>query len=183
MKKLASALAAMSLLALTVPVTPAAAASEGIEAQMAATDAAMNAHLDMMDAFGTDIVAPGKYLWRDVPASAGSERVIVSLSDQLAYLYRGNQLMAVASVSSGRPGHDTPTGMFEIMNKERLHHSKKYENAPMPFAQFFTDYGVALHAGHNPGEPASHGCIRLPAAFAKKLFTVTGVGTPVLVGA
>jgi lipoprotein-anchoring transpeptidase ErfK/SrfK len=183
MKQLATALAAISLLALTTPTTPAAAASESIEAQMAATDAAMSAQMDMMDTFGTDTVAPGKYLWRDIPASAGPERVIVSLSDQLAYLYRGNQLMAVASVSSGRPGHDTPTGQFEILNKETMHRSNKYENAPMPFAQFFTDYGVALHAGYNPGEPASHGCIRLPKAFAKKLFTVTNVGTPVLVGA
>jgi lipoprotein-anchoring transpeptidase ErfK/SrfK len=183
MKRLATALAAASLLAVSTPITPASAASEGIEAQMAATDAAMNAHLDMLDAFGTDTVAPGKYLWRDIPASAGRERVVVSLSDQLAYLYRGNELMAVASISSGRPGHDTPTGQFEILNKETMHRSNKYENAPMPFAQFFTDYGVALHAGYNPGEPASHGCIRLPSGFAKKLFTVTDVGTPVLVGA
>lgn len=183
MKKLATALAAMSLLALTTPLTPAMAASESIDAQMAATDAAMNAHLDMMDAFGTDSVEPGKYLWRDVPDSAGAERVIISLSDQLAYLYRGDTLMAVASVSSGRPGYDTPTGQFEILNKERMHHSKKYENAAMPFSQFFTSYGAALHAGGNPGEPSSHGCVHLPPAFARKLFNITDVGTPVLIGA
>jgi lipoprotein-anchoring transpeptidase ErfK/SrfK len=53
----------------------------------------------------------------------------------------------------------------------------------MPFMQRIDNYGVALHAGHLPGYPASHGCIRLPAQFAAKLFTVTEVGTPVLVGA
>lgn len=183
MKQLATALAAISLLALVTPTTPAAAASESIEAQMAATDAAMNAHMDMMDAFGTDVVKPGKYLWRDVPEGAGQERVIISLSDQLAYLYRGNQLVAVASISSGRPGYDTPTGQFEILNKERMHRSKKYENAAMPFSQFFTSYGAALHAGGNPGGPSSHGCVHLPPDFAKKLFTITDVGTPVLIGA
>ena len=60
---------------------------------------------------------------------------------------------------------------------------RRIHNAPMPFAQFVTDYGVALHAGHNPGHPASHGCVRLPNAFAKKLFAVTDLGTPVLIGA
>ena len=91
--------------------------------------------------------------------------------------------MAVASISSGRPGYDTPTGQFEILNKERMHRSKKYENAAMPFSQFFTSYGAALHAGGNPGGPSSHGCVHLPPDFAKKLFTITDVGTPVLIGA
>jgi lipoprotein-anchoring transpeptidase ErfK/SrfK len=137
----------------------------------------------MVATFGTDSLKPGKYLWRDVPASAGDERVVISLGDQLAYLYRGDELMAVASVSSGKPGRDTPAGVFQILSKTTMHRSKKYNDAPMPFAQFFTDYGVALHAGANPGHPASHGCVRLPSAFAKKLFSVTDVGTPVLVGA
>jgi lipoprotein-anchoring transpeptidase ErfK/SrfK len=91
--------------------------------------------------------------------------------------------MAVASVSSGSDGRESPAGVFQILNKTPMHRSKKYDNAPMPFAQFFTDYGIALHAGANPGYPASHGCIRLPSAFAKKLYTVTEVGTPILIGA
>jgi lipoprotein-anchoring transpeptidase ErfK/SrfK len=64
-----------------------------------------------------------------------------------------------------------------------MYRSKKYDNAPMPFMQRIDDYGIAMHAGYNPGEPASHGCIRLPAKFASKLYQVTGVGTPVLIGA
>ena len=90
--------------------------------------------------------------------------------------------MAVATISSGEPGRDTPTGIFSVLNKKTMHRSKKYENAPMPFAQFIDQYGVALHAGFNPGRPASHGCVRLPAAFAKKLFAVTDLGTPVYIG-
>jgi len=64
-----------------------------------------------------------------------------------------------------------------------MHRSIKYENAPMPFMQQIDQYGVALHAGHNPGYPASHGCIRLPADFAKKLYGVTDLGATVMIGA
>lgn len=183
MNKLASVLAVAGAFAFAIPATSASAASEDYIARVTATGAATNAHDDMIQAFDTDTVKPGHFLWHDVPASVGPERVVISLGDQLAYLYRGNTMMAVASISTGRPGHDTPSGVFEILNKETMHHSKKYDNAPMPFTQMITSYGVALHAGHNPGEAASHGCIRMPLAFAKKLFTVTDVGTPVLIGA
>jgi lipoprotein-anchoring transpeptidase ErfK/SrfK len=86
-------------------------------------------------------------------------------------------------VSTGAEETPTPTGIFAVLNKKTMHRSRKYDNAPMPYAQFIDQYGVALHAGHNPGRPASHGCVRLPAAFAKKLFTTTQVGTPVYIGA
>ena len=117
------------------------------------------------------------------PESAGNERVVVSLSDQQAYLYRGNELMAVAAVSSGTSKNPTPTGIFQVLEKKTMHHSRKYDNAPMPFMQRIDRFGVALHAGHNPGRPASHGCVRLPKQFAQKLFRATSVGTPVMIGA
>ena len=184
MKQLAYALALTGMCAFgTVMSSTPASALETYEAQMTASDAASQARMDMLDAFGPKALKPGQYLWRDVPQSAGEERVVVSLSDQMAYLYRGNTLMAVATVSSGQPGRDTPTGIFSVLGKKTLHRSKKYDNAPMPFAQFIDEYGVALHAGFNPGRPASHGCVRLPSAFAKKLFSVTDVGTPVYIGA
>lgn len=184
MKKLALALALTGscVLATSLSSTP-AYALETYEAKMEATDAASQARIDMLDVFGPKELKPGRYLWRDVPASAGPERVVVSLSDQLAYLYRGDSLMAVATISSGQPGRDTPTGVFSVLNKKVMHRSKKYDDAPMPFAQFIDQYGVAMHAGYNPGRPASHGCIRLPSAFAKKLYSTTDVGTPVLIGA
>ncbi|MEO6198639.1 MAG: L,D-transpeptidase family protein [Sphingomicrobium sp.] len=180
MKKLALALALAGSCALALPTS--AGALETYEAQAAASNAAAQARMDMFNAFGTDQLKPGKYLWRDVAAD-GSERVVVSLGDQMAYLYRGNTLVAVSTVSSGKPGHDTPLGIFSVLDKKELHHSKKYNNAPMPFMQRIDDYGIALHAGMIPGRPASHGCVRLPMDFAKKLFSATDVGTPIYIGA
>lgn len=184
MNRLATAFAVTGLCvsAILTSATP-AAALETYQAQMLASDAASQARFDMLEAFGPRPLKPGQYLWRNVPEGAGGERIVVSLSDQLAYLYRGNTLMAVSTISSGQPGRDTPSGVFSIQAKKPMHRSRKYDNAPMPFAQFITDYGVALHAGYNPGRPASHGCVRLPSAFAKKLYTVTTVGTPVFIGA
>ena len=182
MRKLALALAATAVCALSVPMAPATAAVETIEAKMTAASAAAIARQDMFEAFGKDSLKAGQYLWRDI-AAKGQPRVVISLSDQLAYLYRGETLVAVASISSGKAPKVTPTGIFTVLNKKTMHHSRKYDNAPMPFAQFIDQYGVALHAGHNPGEPASRGCVRLPHKFAAKLYQVTSVGTPVLIGA
>jgi hypothetical protein len=184
MKQLALALALTGscVLATTATVTP-AAALETYEAQMEASDAASQARIDMLEVFGPKIVKPGHYVWRDVPESAGPERVVISLSDQMAYLYRGDSLMAAAAISTGRDDKPTPNGIFSVFKKETMHHSKKYDDAPIPFAQFFDPAGIAMHAGFNPGHPASHGCVRLPSAFAKKLYSVTDIGTPVYIGA
>lgn len=184
MKKLAIALAMTGSCALgaSVAATP-AFALETYEAKAEAADDAMQAQIDMVDAFGPKVLKPGQYLWRDVPESAGPERVVVSLSDQHAYLYRGDTLMAVAAISTGKDSKPTPTGIFSVLDKRPFYRSKKYDNAPMPWMQRIDQYGIALHAGFNPGEPASHGCIRLPSAFAKKLYSVTDVGTPVIIGA
>jgi len=166
---------------------PAIALIETPEAKAAAADAAAEAHADMVATFGVDRLDPGQYLWDDEAEAyareyGGEPRVIVSLSNQTAYLYRGERLAAVTSISSGKPGNDTPTGYFPILEKKPMHRSVKYDNAPMPHMQRIDTYGIALHAGMNPGHPASHGCIRLPAKFAAKLFDVTRVGTPVLIG-
>ena len=182
MNRLASALAVVGAFALGVPTAP-AQATQSYEARVTASAASRAAIADMVETFGTDRLKPGKYRWREVPASAGLERVVISLENQLAFLYKGSALVAVASISTGKEGKESPAGVFEVMFKKEMHRSRKYDNAPMPFAQFITDYGVALHAGHNPGHPASRGCIRLPSAFAKKLFALTDVGTPVLIGA
>ena len=183
MKRLSLVLALAGTCVLGSVATTPAFALETYEAKMEASDAASQARNDMLDAFGPKELKPGQYAWRDVPASAGSERVIVSLSDQMVYLYRGDTLMAASTVSSGQPGRDTPTGIFSVLDKRPMYRSKKYDNAPMPWMQRIDQYGIALHAGYNPGVPASHGCVRLPAAFAKKLYSVTGVGTPVYIGA
>jgi hypothetical protein len=184
MKQLALALALTGscVFATTIASTP-ASALETYEAQMEASDAASQARIDMIEAFGPKELKPGQYVWRDVPDDAGPERVVMSLSDQMAYLYRGDTLVAASTISSGRDDKPTPTGVFSVLNKTPMHRSNKYDNAPMPFAQFFESHGIAMHAGYNPGHPASHGCVRLPSAFAKKLYSVTEVGTPVFIGA
>lgn len=182
MRKLARLLAAVGVFALAIPASP-VQAGQSYEARVAASAASRSAHDDMMATFGTDSVEPGHYLWRDKPDATGDERVVISLGDQLAYLYKGDSLIAVAAISTGREGHESPAGVFQVLGKTPMYHSKKYDNAPMPWAEMITDYGVALHAGPNPGYPASHGCIRLPMGFAKKLYSITDVGTPVLIGA
>ena len=103
-------------------------------------------------------------------------QITVSIPDQKAYVYRGGTLIAVSTVSTGRPGHETPVGEFEILQKNVDHRSNLYNDAPMPFMQRLTWDGIALHAGHNPGSPASHGCIRLPKAFARDLYALTDLG-------
>jgi hypothetical protein len=181
MKKLALALAAAGAIALS-PAAPALASLETPEARAEAADAAMMARLHMEEVFGPKQPKPGQYVWRK-GSFEGEPRVVVSLSEQLAYLYRGEALVAVAAISTGADEHPTPKGIFTILAKEPMHRSLKYENAPMPFMQQFDKYGTALHAGHNPGYPASHGCIRLPSEFAKRLYSVTDVGATVMIGA
>lgn len=182
MNKLANVLAAVGLCALTIPATAGHAAIETYEAKSTAASAAAIAKADMLEAFGPKTLKPGQYLWRDVPGD-GASRVVVSLSDQLAFLYKGDALVAVSTISSGTEKHPTPTGIFNVREKKPMHHSRKYDNAPMPFTQFIDQFGIALHAGHIPGRPASHGCVRLPSKFAAKLFNETRVGTTVLIGA
>jgi hypothetical protein len=184
MKRMAMVLALAGSCALAVTTIPAPAfALETWEAKLQASDVASHAAFDMFQAFGFKRLKAGQYLWRDVPESAGPGRVVISLTDQLAYLYRGNTLVAVATISTGKDEKPTPTGIFAVLDKTPFYRSAKYDNAPMPWMQRIDGYGVALHGGFNPGFPASHGCIRLPGEFAKKLYSVTQVGTPVYIGA
>jgi hypothetical protein len=126
-----------------------------------------------------EALAPGHYVWHPEKAPDGPVEIVVSLPLQLAYVYRGGTLIGVSTVSTGKPGHETPTGSFEILQKKRDHRSNLYDDAPMPFMQRLTWDGIALHAGAIPGEPASHGCVRLPRTFAQKLFGVTQLGASV----
>src|SRR5688572_20521048 len=122
---------------------------------------------------------PGEFVWQPERAQEGAVEVVVSIPLQRAYVYRGGTLIGVTTVSTGRRGHETPTGTFNILQKRREHYSNLYNNAPMPFMQRLTWGGVALHAGQIPGRPASHGCVRLPLDFARQLFSVTQVGASV----
>ena len=124
---------------------------------------------------------PGEFLWNPEVAPSGPVVVVVSLPEQRAHVYRNGLRIGVSTISSGKPGHETPTGTFPILQKRVEHYSNLYDNAPMPYMQRLTWDGVALHAGRIPGHPASHGCIRLPREFAELLYDVTRHGTTVVV--
>jgi hypothetical protein len=123
----------------------------------------------------------GEYVWAPEKAPTGPALLIVNLDTQRAILFRNGVPVAASSLSTGRPGYETPTGVFTILQKHVEHYSRKYDNAPMPYMQRLTWKGVALHAGNLPGYPASHGCIRLPRGFAKLLYGVTTLGMTVVI--
>jgi hypothetical protein len=102
--------------------------------------------------------------------------MIVSLPEQRVHVYRSGVLIAVATCSTGRQGHRTPTGVFTILQKDKDHVSSTYKGAAMPYMERLTWSGIALHAGNLPGYPASHGCIRLPYDFSQLLFGITHLG-------
>jgi lipoprotein-anchoring transpeptidase ErfK/SrfK len=126
----------------------------------------------------------GEFMWlpgADATRGASPVTLLVNLQAQRAYLYRDGQRLAVTTVSTGKKGNDTPTGVFPIMGKARTHFSNRYNNAPMPYMQRLTRWGHALHAGQVRPYPASHGCVRLPAEFARQLFSLTQVGDLVII--
>ena len=142
---------------------------------------APKAHQDAVALFGPLALRPGGYLWAaNIPAE-GETKVVVDLLTQLFYVYRGDQLVGVSTISSGKKGDETPLGFWSVMLKKKKGYSRKYDNAPMPFMQMYDEKGIAFHAGPNPGYPASHGCVRLPLKFAERLFGMTKIGTKVII--
>lgn len=107
--------------------------------------------------------------------------LLVSIKKQRIKAFDANGEVASSRVSTGQPGFDTPTGVFSVLEKQVYHESNIYEGAPMPHMQRLTWSGIALHAGVVPGYRASHGCIRMPASFAKSLFDITSIGSRVIV--
>jgi len=124
---------------------------------------------------------PGQFVWVPQVAPEGPMLLLVNLSTQRGLLFRNGVPIGASTVSTGKTGHGTPTGVFTILQKQVVHHSSKYDNAPMPYMERLTWEGVALHAGNLPGYPASHGCIRLPAGFAKLLYGATKLGMTVII--
>jgi lipoprotein-anchoring transpeptidase ErfK/SrfK len=138
----------------------------------------------------------------------GRASVAVSLRGQEATLYRGRNEVTTARVSTGREGYGTPTGRFHVIRKDIDHRSGLYGDyvdaggrivranvdvrrtpkprgahfvgAPMPFFLEFKP-GYGLHAGHLPGYPASHGCVRLSYWKARQFYNAARIGTPVVV--
>nr|NUR37317.1 L,D-transpeptidase family protein [Sphingomonas sp.] len=155
-----------------------------IPAVILASAAALAQPVDVGSGSAAETVArlkPGEYVWAPQVAPSGPALLFVNLKSQRAILYRNGIPIGATTVSTGRPGFETPTGVFTILQKHVEHYSNKYDNAPMPYMERLTWTGVALHAGQLPGYPASHGCIRLPRDFARLLYSVTTLGMTVVV--
>src|SRR4051794_13764166 len=139
---------------------------------------------------------------------SGRASIVVDLSEQQVYLYRGKHRTASSRISSGREGHRTPVGSFAVIRKDIDHRSSLYGNyvndsgrvvkanvdsrkdskpphshfvgAAMPFFVEFSP-GYGLHQGYLPGVPASHGCIRMPYWKARQFYEAAHIGTSVVV--
>jgi lipoprotein-anchoring transpeptidase ErfK/SrfK len=145
------------------------------------------------------------YTWKPDPTQPIT-RIEVRIGEQRVYVYQGDQIAGESPTTTGKPGHDTPTGHYSVLVKDIDHKSNLYgvfldahgyildgnaevgqkpppgavyDSADMPYYLRIRDDGTGLHAGYLPGYPASHGCIRLPHAFAELLFSNVSVGTPV----
>ena len=142
---------------------------------------APQAHKEAVALFGPLYLRPGQYRWvADIPKE-GEARIVIDTLTQLFYVYRGDRLVGVSTISSGKKGDETPLGFWAVMNKKVKGFSRKYDNAPMPYMQMYDEKGIAFHAGPNPGYPASHGCVRLPLKFAERLYGLTKIGTKVII--
>jgi hypothetical protein len=121
----------------------------------------------------------GKDPFGDIPK--GPLHIIISIDQQRLHLYSNGFRIAEAPVSTGVPGHPTPTGVFSVIEKDRHHRSNIYSGAPMPYMHRITWSGVAIHEGQLPGYPASHGCIRMPRDFAARLWVLSRLGARVII--
>src|ERR1700676_622994 len=107
--------------------------------------------------------------------------IAISIERQKLKIYDAKGFFAETPISTGMRGHPTPMGVFSVIQKHKFHHSNIYSGAPMPYMQRITWSGVAMHAGVLPGRPASHGCIRMPMAFAMKMWNWTRMGARVVI--
>jgi hypothetical protein len=107
--------------------------------------------------------------------------IAISINKQNMKIYDANGFFAETPISTGMRGHATPMGVFSVIQKQKLHHSNIYSGAPMPYMQRITWSGIAIHAGVLPSHPASHGCIRMPMAFAVKMYGWTRLGARVVI--
>ncbi|MGB5754211.1 MAG: L,D-transpeptidase family protein, partial [Thermoanaerobaculia bacterium] len=125
-------------------------------------------------------LAEGEFVWEPEAAPDGPIVVLVSLNQQRAYVYRNGILIGYTNVSTGKPGHETPTGVFTILQKDKDHVSSIYK-AKMPYTERLTWSGICLHAGGLPGYPSSHGCIHLPLEFSQLLYDIEHLGATVVI--
>ncbi|MGB1128579.1 MAG: L,D-transpeptidase family protein [Haloferula sp.] len=126
-------------------------------------------------------LAPGEFEWNPGRSPDGPLLVVCSLDDQMLYAFRNGIQIARSTISTGREGKRTPTGVFTILQRKIDHESNIYKGAKMPYMQRLTWTGIAMHAGELPGYPASAGCIRLPFEFSKLIYGEMKNGSTVVI--
>ncbi|QFY59851.1 L,D-transpeptidase family protein [Rhizobium grahamii] len=132
--------------------------------------------------FGLGLLSATALVHPALAADARALQIFVSKDKQSLTVYDGEEVIATSKVSTGKPGHTTPSGIFSVIEKQKYHESNLYSAAPMPYMQRLTWSGIALHESNSvPRYPASHGCVRMPGAFAKQLYKMTGMGVPVVI--
>ncbi|MFK0330571.1 L,D-transpeptidase family protein [Rhizobium sp. NPDC090275] len=132
--------------------------------------------------FGLGLLSATALVHPAFATDARALQIFVSKSKQSLAVYDGADVIATSKISSGKSGHTTPSGIFSVIEKQTYHESNIYSGAPMPFMQRLTWSGIALHQSNSvPRYPASHGCVRMPDAFAKQLYKMTEMGVPVII--
>ena len=126
-------------------------------------------------------LTPRQHFWLPHLSPSGPVVALVNLHTQMIQVFRDGLAIGFSSVSTGKAGYGTPSGVYPVLQKARHHRSSTYNNAPMPYMLRLTWQGVALHGGHLPGYPASHGCIRLPHELAPRVFETVRLGDLVMV--
>ncbi|MDF0698954.1 L,D-transpeptidase family protein [Rhizobium sp. MC63] len=132
--------------------------------------------------FGLGLLSATALVHPAFAADVRTLQIFVSKNKQSLAVYDGTEVVATSKVSTGKDGHTTPSGIFSVLEKRKYHESNLYSAAPMPFMQRLTWSGIALHESNSvPRYPASHGCVRMPGAFAKMLYGMTEPGIPVII--
>ena len=121
-----------------------------------------------------------QWVWASEESPAGPIVVVVSLNEQLAFVYRNGIRIGYSNVSTGKKGYETPTGVFTVLEKS-VHHVSSIYHAKMPYTERLTWGGISLHSGGLPGYPSSHGCVHLPLDFSRLLFEADSMGTTVVI--
>jgi lipoprotein-anchoring transpeptidase ErfK/SrfK len=113
-----------------------------------------------------------------------AKRVEIDKTTQRLRAYEGDRLVLESCVSTGRWDRSTPNGEFRAGEKQRMHYSRLFDNAPMPYSVEVTG-NVFIHGFTVvPPWPASNGCIRLPLNGdnpAKRFFEWIEPGTPITI--
>lgn len=141
---------------------------------------------------------------------ASNARIEISLGEQVARVYRKSgavkELVVETQISTGKSGYETPTGSWTISEKlvekkstiygtwhtadgallahgestRRPAGASHFVGADMPYWMRIIG-GIGMHIGEVPGYPASHGCIRVPAAIQPLIYSKVGLGTSVTI--